>query len=457
EPWLDGWTVQLLDSQGLVVQTAVTSGRDMNLDGRIDAETEGGWYQFVVSDDQAYSVRQILPNGWVQTAEISFDTSSPASQQINDLQLRQRVSYYLNAGGLGEKWLYSDTRGWHYITPDGVLYRWTGGGLTPLRGTKVADVGTEYFADPTLLFNGQYSSESDANQSVIARTDFGNAEVGEVRGRAWLDFYSNGQRDTIELVPDVFVLYPADPLPEGSEWFYDYENAVWYIIDADGNPSYFGPNEDDGGDDFNRTNPGNIQARTFIEQETEPWINGRTVELVDRNGNVVATTTTQSIDFNNDGTIQPETERGWYVFEDVPSGDYTVRMPSQSGWMVTAPVSETQATAISVDAAYGLERTLSDFFNWGHENERWVLDRNHRWNYILPDGRLYEWTVGSNSANGGLQGTLRATLSAEYYNDLNLLTDPPAAVVTVSVRSGAVADDVLFGNHRMLDELIGSL
>ena len=46
EPWLNGWTIQLLDSNGIVVAEQVTMDQDLNGDGTIDPETEAGWYWF---------------------------------------------------------------------------------------------------------------------------------------------------------------------------------------------------------------------------------------------------------------------------------------------------------------------------------------------------------------------------------------------------------------------------
>ncbi|MCA9085429.1 MAG: DNRLRE domain-containing protein [Planctomycetaceae bacterium] len=455
EPWLDGWTVELLNASGVVVDTTTTSGRDLNLDGVIDSETEGGWYQFIVDTGETYSVRQVLPSGWAQTAKITYDTESPLNQVVNSLGLHFRTSYYQNFGGLSEKWVYSDQRGWHYITPDGTLYRWNGKSANPLTGSRVATVGEKYYQDPSLLSGGGYSADDGANP-IVSRVDFGNAQAGEVRGRIWLDFFPNGIRDNIDLIPQFFVLYPLEPLAAGSEWFYDYTTDDWYIIDVNGQPSYWGPNTEDGGDDFTRGGGGG-QLREFIESEVEPWINGRTVELVDGDGNVVATTTTRSVDLNNDGVIQAESERGWYIFPEVPSGDYTVRTVAQSGWVITAPLDEVQTLAVTLDAQYGFHRSVSDFRNWGQEDERWFLDRDDHWFYILPDGNVYEWIVNSGPTTGGLRGVLKGSLSSAYHDDLDLIATPDTSRISVSVSSSTVSGDVLFGNHRLLDDLISSL
>ncbi|MEZ6130338.1 MAG: DNRLRE domain-containing protein [Planctomycetaceae bacterium] len=454
EPWLDGWTVELIGSLGNVVQTTQTSGRDMNGDGTIDAATEGGWYRFVVDGDETYSVRQVIPAGWSELVRLELESSNPSEQAVNLLELEFRTSYYLNFGGLNEKWMYSQQSGWYYITPDGNLYHWNGRAVTeaaPLTGTLITSVGVAAYADPAAAFSGQFSGGS-SDEPPLTRVDFGNVQSQTVRGRAWLDFFDNGLRDTVELIPDYYVVYPTEPLGAGEEWFYDYNNDDWYVINVDGEARYFGKWNPDS-DDFTRPGPGGSQL-TFVETETEPWLNNRTVQLIDRNGAIVATTTTRSIDLNGDGTIQYEDERGWYVFEDVPYGDYTIQMVTDEGWLQTAPVGATQANAIALDQELNFVVTGNNFQNWGGTNERWLKDQQNRWYYIQPDGSLYRWQVGSFATNGGLKGSLMGTLSSTYYDDLSLLASPDLVPLSVHVDKDGTSEDLLFGSHRLLSDLL---
>ena len=189
------------------------------------------------------------------------------------------------------------------------------------------------------------------------------------------------------------MLNPTDAIGADEEWFYDYENADWYIINADGEADYWGPHEEDSENDFTRPGSGGSQLREFAEYTTEPWLNGRTIELVDDQGNVVATTESRNVDVNEDGVIQLDTERGWYVFENVPAGDYTVRTGLEDGWTQTAPATTEQTTARALDNQFDFRTTSSDFFNWGGENERWIIDQTNQWYYVLEDGSVYSWTV----------------------------------------------------------------
>jgi RHS repeat-associated protein len=68
EPGLDGFTVQLINAAGQVVDSQVTHSIDLNGDGRIDPITEVGLYQFNNVSPGTYTVRELPPAGWTQTA-----------------------------------------------------------------------------------------------------------------------------------------------------------------------------------------------------------------------------------------------------------------------------------------------------------------------------------------------------------------------------------------------------
>jgi len=449
EPFLNGRTVELLDSEGSVIATTTTTGRDINRDGAIDPETEGGWYLFEnLASDQVYTVRQVLPEGWKQSGQIELDLSSGVEDLVNGLGLTIRGSYYENFGGRQERWLYSESNGWHYILPSGDLYRWDARPITdaaPLSGRFVAKVGVAGYQNPESVADGNFREEDFADGDLMMRVDFGTYQSQTVSGRVWLDFYANGQRDEMTHLPEN---WPDYALQEGERWFYDEPNDDWYIINTDGEPVYWGKSPEEGGQ------PGPPFTGTALHQ-VEPWLNNRIVELLDANGQVVAETTTRSIDLDNNGVIDTETERGHYVFEDVSPGEYTIRTISDDQWRQTSPVTATHSDAIRLDALYGFRKTQSDFLNWGGRNERWIIDSIGRWYYLLSDGSLYEWTIGTGSGSE-LEGTLIASLSSDYYQDLSLLTTPDLTAASVTVTLESVSDTLLFGNHRVLGDLLTS-
>lgn len=455
EEWLDGWTVELLDVNGNVVETTVTAGRDLDGNGVINSELEGGFYRFTADSDQEYSVRQIVPGTWHETVRIELESSTTSEKAVNSRGLYHRGSYHQNYGGLNEKWVFSDVSGWHFVTPEGRLIEWDGQAVddqNPLSGNLVALVGAAAWEDPTILFDGRFESQQSSEDSPLVRIDFGNQATQTVKGRVWLDFFDNGQRDDIQLIPDYYALYPTDPLGAGEEWFYDFNNDDWYVIDADGLPQFWGRNDNDD-DDFNRPGTGGDLGE-FIESEVEPWVNRRTVQLIDAHGTVVATTESISVDWNQNGEIDFETERGWYVFEDVPVGEYVIRTVTDDDWKQTAPVIDQQSDAIQLSRELGLSLGSSDFLNWGGLNERWLRGNEGQWYYILPDGAVYEWQNGTGVGDSNLQGTQVSILTAAYYSQLELLTNPDASSVTVQVTADQSPLELLFGNHQVLESIL---
>ncbi|MEP3479282.1 MAG: DNRLRE domain-containing protein [Fuerstiella sp.] len=455
EPWLDGWTVELLNVDGEVVQTTVTAGRDLNGDGIIDPELEGGFYRFTADSDQEYSVRQVVPGAWRETIRVEFKSSTPTEKAVNSRGFYLRDSYFQNFGGLNEKWIFSDAEGWHFVTPEGRLVEWNGQAVNeenPLSGTLVALVGAAAWEDPTTLFDGDFESQQSSEDSQLVRIDFGSQATQTVRGRVWLDFFANGERDEIQLIPDYFALTPSETLGAGEEWFYDFNNDDWYVIDADGLPLFWGKN-DTRDDEFDRPGTGGSLGE-FIESEIEPWVNRRTVQLIDADGAVVATTESTSIDWDHNGELDFETERGWYVFEDVPLGEYTIRTVGDDDWRQTAPVIEQQSEVIQLSQSLGLALAADDFSNWGGLNERWVRGDDSQWFYILPNGEFYQWQTGTGVGEGDLQGNLISTLSSTYYAQLELLTNPESSLVTVSVTADQSPLELLFGNHQVLESIL---
>jgi len=76
----------------------------------------------------------------------------------------------------------------------------------------------------------------------------------------------------------------------------------------------------------------------------EPYLNGWTVELRDATGAIVGTQETHDIDIDDNNTIDPETETGWYLFVNKNPGPYVVHSVLQEGWEQTAPGPITELT-----------------------------------------------------------------------------------------------------------------
>ncbi|MGC6417569.1 MAG: S1 family peptidase [Bradymonadia bacterium] len=68
----------------------------------------------------------------------------------SDNGFRNTSNYSTNWGGLGEKWFRDGDAAWHYILPQGGVYRWTAG-TNPPTGTLVGTLSPDFHANPALL------------------------------------------------------------------------------------------------------------------------------------------------------------------------------------------------------------------------------------------------------------------------------------------------------------------
>lgn len=100
----------------------------------------------------------------------------------------------------------------------------------------------------------------------------------------------------------------------------------------------------------------------------EPRLNGVEFELVDGIGNVVATQTSMSMDVNEDGQIDPATEKGIFWFQNVTPGTYSLREKVPPGMSVTQPAGNSYDVTVvagqesSIQYAFGNSANALD---WG--------------------------------------------------------------------------------------------
>lgn len=179
EPWLNGWEIELVNPNGVVVDTVVTMDVDLNNDNQIDPETETGWYWIDDIPAGNWKVREKPQDGWEQTAP-----GEPADVEAwrvdQDLNLRFTRSLFPNWGGLNERWFLGDN-GWHFITPNGDLFEWNGSPRNALSGNRIAQLDPKFHANPALLYDAPNPYEYMVTVSPGENIDginFGNRETG---------------------------------------------------------------------------------------------------------------------------------------------------------------------------------------------------------------------------------------------------------------------------------------
>ena len=213
----------------------------------------------------------------------------------------------------------------------------------------------------------------------MATIDFGNYKNASIHGQKFHDLNANGQHDegegylngwTIELkdgegnVVATTVTAGMDvdgdgvvaPSEEGFYWFDNLDPGDYavsevlidgWIQSAPESTTYegtlvSGQRWDEA--DFGNYQLVSIHGRKFHDlnadgerTEDEPYLNDWTIELL-ADGQVVDTATTMDMDLDEDGSIDPAFESGWYWFTDVVPGTYTVREIVPEGWVQSAPV-----------------------------------------------------------------------------------------------------------------------
>lgn len=186
--------------------------------------------------------------------------------------------------------------------------------------------------------------------------------------------------------------------------------------------------------------------RDGIRDSGERFLNGWQFQLINSDtGAVVKTTTTQSLDLNLDGWIDPESEVGVYLFEGVTPGKYEVREVLKTGWIQSTPTQDLLTLARSLDTSRDFQTSNGSFLNWGNLSEKWLLG-NDGWYFITPDGALSKWNLSPRTA---LTGTKVAQLSPWFYQQLSRLTDaadPADSLIDVTDEIHVTGLNV--GNYR---------
>lgn len=178
----------------------------------------------------------------------------------------------------------------------------------------------------------------------------------------------------------------------------------------------------------------------------EVGLNGWTIDLLDSLGQVVATQVTANVDLDLDGNIDPDTESGIYVFQNVADGSYVVQEEFRTDWQQTFPEDGLVLVAFDLDQQLQLSSSGDLFVNWGGVGEKWFTGSGG-WYFILPDGSLFEWDGVSRTPP---TGALVANLSPQYHADPTLLFNAQVPLEhTIVVTAGTAFTDIDFGNIRI--------
>ncbi len=476
EPWLNGFTFELVDGFGSVVATTTSQDLDRNQDGVIQDATERGWYQFTNVNPGSYRVREVQKAGWTQSASATSPLAGIAYSADTAFGLRFTGNYFEDYGGRGERWLRGNGSKWYYVTPAGDLFEWNGAAASKtvlVSGAIISSLGMAYHNDPSLIWNAVNPTITLSADTVVSGGDFGNYQSTVISGRKWHDNNPDGVRNTIVFDPSrPIALDPTSGTVGGNSgtqtynlWITDSQTDSSQQVTYTLNPStrftsYTTSNSSSSGTTRTTSlpmivgsDPSAVAAFLYAD---EPWLNGWTFELLNDRGFVVANSITADRDLNLNTTIEVDQERGWYLFEGILPGNYTIREVQQAGWIQVSPAQISMQSAIAnLQTEFGFKAASSDAYNYGHLKERWLRDRTNAWFYITPGGTLFKWDQKSGGTRGNVAGTQIAQLSSSIYLNPNLLYSPSNSRVTVI--EGSVINNRHFGNHRVLDGVFSSL
>ena len=106
------------------------------------------------------------------------------------LDLTFTGSYAENWGGRGERWMFSSaTEHWHFVTPDGTVYRWQRNS-NPATGTVEGVLSASFHSDPTLIHSavlptGDFCTGGPAGPDLSALAVQTDSEFGLYQNRSY--------------------------------------------------------------------------------------------------------------------------------------------------------------------------------------------------------------------------------------------------------------------------------
>ncbi len=359
DPGLQGWTVELLDSSGNILET-VTSAAD-------------GSYSFANLAPGVYTIEEVVQSGWYQTEPTQpFFYSVTATSGSSQSGLNFGNFQLVNVTGE----VYNDLNGNGNLDPgEPGLQGWTVNLLNQagnLVATTTSDANGDYEFDD--LFPGTFIVEEVvqsgwvqtqpvnpnyyefATQSGLDETglNFGNVSSSTFTGTVYNDLNGDGSREpgepplagwTIDLLNSAGNLVATTTSNASGQYtftvsspgVYTIEEIVqsgWYITQPTNPPGTYtvtassGVNE--GGLDFGDFKTISVTGDIYndldgngLRGSGEPGLAGWTVDLEDSSGNVLASVLTDS--------------NGNYAFTGVGGGSYQVAEVVQTGWVQTQP------------------------------------------------------------------------------------------------------------------------
>lgn len=449
ENGIGGVTVELVDENGNVVETETTSG--------------DGSYGFIDVTAGDYTVREVDPDGYISTSpnevELTVDAGSSNTANFGDQQtgvVSGVVFNDINGDGIrnpGENGINGvvvqliDDEGnvVQTVTDENGNYGFTGVSTGSYTIVEIDPAGFISSTENTIL--------ADIAPGGSATGNFGDQKVGTISGVVFNDVNGDGIQNVNEhgiggvqviLVDDEGNIVQKLTAGDGSYIFTNVTPGSYTVEEMDPEgfasttnntvPIYL-PSGGSASVNFGDQKVAVISGIVFhdtngnlIQDITEPGIGGVLIELMDMNGNVVASTITSG--------------NGTYIFVDVPVGEYIIRETDPNGYSSTTL---NEASAIMVTGGY----VTANFGDWipevttGLDAVKSAFDADGQYiDTVQPGDTVHYEIVVTNTGNADAE-------------NLVLSDDPPAFTTLIPGTLFSTKGTIVEGDPLTVD--IGDL
>jgi len=494
EPGLNGWKIEAVQAGSVVASTTTYA----------DA-TNGDGYWYLDLDPGTYTIREVLQDGWTQSAPAAstYSVTIVSDQDIAD----KDFGNYTTGTITGNKWHDLDGDGvWDgkgTADAEPILSGWTiqavqgdtvvGSTDTVADGSYALHLAPGVYAIREVLQDGWTQSAPApvhtysvnlTSQATESDVDFGNYTSGTVTGYKWHDRDSDGAWDgrgtadgevgladwTIQAMRGDTVVESTETVADGS-YTLDLEPGTYTIreVPKDGwtqsapsGSTYTVTVVSQGSTaekNFGNYANGSVTGHKWHDLDADGTWDGKGTADAEPGLGDWTIQALQGTDVKGTTTTGPD---GIYALNLAP-GTYTIREVPQDGWTQSAPSGGTYTVTIASDEAVADK----DFGNYtdGHvTGHKWHdQDADGTWDgkgTALAEPSLADWTIQAvqgdtvvESTETVANGSYALNLAPGTYTIREVLKDdwqqsyPLSSTYTVTVASDATTADKDFGNY----------
>jgi V8-like Glu-specific endopeptidase len=410
--------------------------------------TSGG--VVAVGDDnpcvRSRSANFISPHAYLDWIESKVTLPSQEAEPISDELLCSAYlldqssnfttppSYTFNWGGRNEKWFRNTQAQWHFILPEGTVYRWNVGSNPPA-GELVGTLSPTFHEDPSLLTDAEEPNGECEPPAVDAETlaqnayDLDQSYSFRFNGSYATNWAGLGEKWIIGSNNRWFFIKPNGEL---NRWSNSNKPVVGEVIaqlsaDYHADPSLLHEAQDPNAAENDGCDEDSVESTAYeLDQlhgfrgtgsysegwggHGEKWFqnNGGNWFFITPNGSIFRwTNNTRPAEGTLVGTLNADYHADPSLLLEAPQ--------PQAGNCG----SDLSPEAQSMDESYGFRSAGNYNQNWGGADEKWFTNESSNWFYILPNGEVYRWTVGTRP----VEGTLLGELDASFWENPALLHD----------------------------------